>query len=86
MDVLSRVQDKTGRDMASIFAEVVDASTQTIPIRKFVDEIVKLDKSVDNEKLYQFCRVLDREGKEQITLDDFISFTEMVTQENNDAK
>lgn len=84
-DVLNNVQEKSGKDSSTIFAQVVDPITQTIPIRQFVNCIMDhVDKCIDQETLFKACRVLDRENKGAIGLDDFLSFTEQVAQEQED--
>ena len=53
---LHRVQESTGKDIASFFAENIDPETASIDIRKFVDKIFEKDKSIDPDMLYRACR------------------------------
>lgn len=75
-EVLQQVQEKSGRDTASIFAEIVDPVKQSIEIKKFVAIITKHDHSFDQNLLYKTCWVLDRDNCGAISLDDFISLSE----------
>jgi Ca2+-binding EF-hand superfamily protein len=87
--VLQQVQEKSGRDTASIFSEIVDPVKQSIEIKKFVAAITKHDQSFDQNLLYKTCWVLDRDNCGAISLDDFISLNEQVAQEaeeENQAK
>lgn len=87
--MLQQVQEKSGRDTASIFSEIVDPVKQSIEIKKFVAAITKHDQSFDQNLLYKTCWVLDRDNCGAISLDDFISLNEQVAQEaeeENQAK
>lgn len=88
-EVLGVLEKQYGKTTASLFTDVMDMETQLIPIKAFVNEIVKVHTCCDSDQLWKACQVLDRENKGSISLDDFISFSEQVAmeqEEENQAK
>ena len=85
-ETLQSVQESTGKDIASFFAENLNPETASIDIKKFVNKIYEKDKCTDPDLLYKACRVLDKDNSGSLSLDEFISWTEQVAQEAEEEK
>lgn len=53
---------------------MINKETQEVKIRDFVSKLLRMDPSLNEDKLYQCTRALDADGSGTITIDEFLEF------------
>jgi|LakMenEpi03Aug12_release.lakeMendotaPanAssembly.Ray.scaffolds.fasta_scaffold463029_2 hypothetical protein len=61
--------------MSSIFKETMNPLTQEIPVKRFVETLVRLGSPASSDILTKTCRVLDRDNSGAISLDEWITIS-----------
>jgi ribosomal protein S3AE len=72
--IFDRIQDSQGKTVNDIFADLINKETQEVKIRDFVSKLLRMDPSLNEDKLYQTTRALDADGSGTITIDEFLEF------------
>ena len=72
--IFDDIMESQGKDVGAIFSDITNRDTAEVRIRDFVQKLIRLDASLDEESLYRCTRALDVDGSGTITLDEFLEF------------
>lgn len=81
--VFDGIKQRQGKDIAAIFASLINKETQEVAIKDLVQRLCDLDKNLKREDLFQIVIELDEDNSGKISLDEFLTFFGQID-ENDD--
>lgn len=82
--IFDDLKTNKGKTMASIFDELLDRDSEEIKVRAFVDQLCHLEVGVERDQLWKIMHTLDQDGSGTISLDEFISFFDLISNEEEE--
>jgi Ca2+-binding EF-hand superfamily protein len=83
--IFDSLKTNKGKDMSTIFLDLLDRDSEEIEIRHFVNHLIELEVDIDKDQLFKIMRTLDADGSGSISLDEFLNFFGMIKNEEDEA-
>jgi Ca2+-binding EF-hand superfamily protein len=84
--IFDSLKTNKGKDMSTIFLDLLDRDSEEIEIRHFVNHLMDLEVDIERDHLYKIMRTLDADGSGSISLDEFLNFFGMIKNEEEEAQ
>jgi Ca2+-binding EF-hand superfamily protein len=84
--VFENISKSTGDAEFAIIHDIVDKDTHEIPVREFVETMYARDKNFTRDSLYKMAYELDEDNSGSISLDEFIHYFQVLSQEEQEQE